>query len=192
MNKTIVGILGALTLFGTIASANAALITGTMNIFGNANPIGNLPSATGVSFDWGMARGGEDDLAILNGVDTDSGLSLFNFSFDTLTPGTTIWSSDAANGGFAFKLSSVTVTQGPEIFNLTGFGILSGTGFEDTDAVFALTLNKFSNQVLGSMSIGVAAVPLPGAALLFGSALFGLAAAARRKASRPDPDGSAV
>lgn len=184
MKKKFLGILGALVLLGTVANAHAALITGSTNIFGNANPVGDLPNATGVSFDWGIARGGDGDLAALNGVDTDSGLNLFNFTFDPLSPETTIWSSSDALGGFTFQLDTVTVLQTGTTLTLDGMGILSGIGFDNTSARFALTMNLLSGQLTGSMSSGVAAVPLPGTALLFGSALFGLAAAARRKASR--------
>jgi hypothetical protein len=135
-----------------------------------------------------MAAGGTGDLALLNGANTTFGTLIVNdFSFSIPAGGTTVWSTPLL-GGVSFTLESLSVVQTGTTLTLDGSGFLSGGNYEQTAATFALSLNKLSGQIEGSMSTSVAAVPIPGAALLFGSALFGLAAVARRKAGRTSED----
>ncbi|MBK1645289.1 hypothetical protein CKO25_11690 [Thiocapsa imhoffii] len=180
--------VAGLLLLGSIGTAQAALITGTTNIFGLANPVGSLPNATGVSFAFGMADGGSGDLAALDGASTAAGdLVMHNFLFtDVQQPGgTTIWTTSRL-GGLTFNLTESVIEQTATSLKMDGRGFISSTSkaYDDTPITLVLTLNKLDGQLFGSMSSGVTAVPIPGAALLFGSALLGLAGAARAKAAR--------
>lgn len=65
-----------------------------------------------------------------------------------------------------------------ETLTMSGTGILSGNGFDATNANWS-----FSAQETGSTySMTVTAAPIPAAVWLFGSGLIGLIAVARRKA----------
>jgi hypothetical protein len=181
----LLSLLGGLALLGSVTNASAALITGTINIFGTVKTVGDLPNATGVQFVRAEADAGTGDLAAMDFANTrDGSLKMTDFSFTPPPPGgQTVWSTNLL-GGLTFTLESLSVTQTGTSLVLDGAGFLTSTDYEKTAAVFSFTMNKRTGQVIGSMSMSTAAVPIPGAALLFGSALFGLAAVARRKAGR--------
>jgi hypothetical protein len=102
------------------------------------------------------------------------------FNPSTPTPG--LWSV----GGFMFDLlTSTVVTQTADFLNITGTGIISGNGFDDTAGTWAFTAQSSGHGGLAtifSFSADSAAVPVPdggSAVALLGMALAGVEGARR-------------
>ncbi len=171
-------VAAGLVLAGAMpAAASAASISVGSEIafFGDFDIVGgsDLSSATGMGFSNPV------DITAATGdfAGADSGSATFSdFSFDPASLGTIL---TFANGG-AFEATSVDVSfQTANALTLTFTGIWSLDGFDDTAG--GLTLSADSLGGLSVFSGTGAVVPVPGALLLLGSALFGLGAV-RRKA----------
>lgn len=186
MKKQLLMLAGGLILLGAFANANAALVTGSIEFGGAASAQGGVNSPTGIIFGMPVfAFGGQGDLSVMDTASNfpSGGLTMTNIlNFGAFTP-QTVWQTGSAFGDFSFTLTSMTLTQGINSFALIGSGVITHASgmFDATDATFNLTFNS-SGKITGSMSSSVAAVPIPAAGLLFGSALIGFAAVARRRA----------
>lgn len=165
----------------TVASAlmmfafgsSAALITGDITFSGDWDSVDATGHTTEITFPGGDvgADGSSGDLASIAQGDTGT-INTLDFSGAGPLPGTFM-----SIGGFDFTLTEVsTVFQNGTIIVLEGTAIGSGNGFMDTNFSFAFSANQ--NGHLRAFSAGFTAqpVPVPGALILFGSALAGLVA----------------
>lgn len=143
-------------------------ITGALTFSGDLEPGVNLGTTTSLTFpggDFGVDQSSGDLGSVSPG---DLGL-ITDFTFD-LADGLTI-----EVGDFSFVADALSVAfQSSAFLILEGSGVLSAAGFNDTAATFSLTSN--ANGTLRNFSAGIAAapVPVPGALVLFGSALAAL------------------
>lgn len=158
------------------ANAFAAMIDGSLIVGGDYSATGgsDLSDATDITLTTVYANGGTGDV---------------DGTFDMFTPGGTGGSasltafSPVTNfftvAGWQLDLSSLSVIdQTTDLLTLSGTGVLSGNGFDATNANWS-----FSAQDASSYSMSVTTVvPVPAALWLFGSGLLGLVCVARRKA----------
>lgn len=177
----------ALALSLAAVSANAATIDGDLQISGSLDFAASDFSATGnVDFNGAhVAQNGSGDLSVLNPF------SLVNiFDIDFTAVGQTLWTTTPLGGGVTFEFiansfSGFDAAEG----QFTATGILKGTGFDDTNAVFAFDVvslggsSSYTSE-LQTIDAAPAPVPLPAAGFLLVGALGGLAAAGRRKAKK--------
>ncbi len=138
----------------------------------------NLSDATGIDFlgDDFTVDGANGDFAASGIAAGDTGV-IQDFQFNPLAPSPVdpLWSI----GGFTFALESITVDfQNENFLLLSGTGLLSAAGFDDTSGFWNLSGN--SAGALFNFSAGSTAIPVPGSLLLFGSAL-GFAGWVRRR-----------
>ncbi|MEM7083452.1 MAG: PEP-CTERM sorting domain-containing protein [Pseudomonadota bacterium] len=159
-------------------NASAGFIEGQITMSGDFQPVGGdgIADATGIDFigDDFRVDGATDDFADAGIMSGDIG-QYFDFSFDPLAPGTTVWSI----GGFSFALDSINVVLQNNFFIvLQGTGMLSGNGFEDTAGSWNLTGNAAGS--LFNFSSGTTAISEPATLALVGLGFIGLAVARRR------------
>ena len=172
--KTIV----AAALLAASMSASAGFIEGAITMSGDFAPTGGigLADATGIDFlgdDFQVDGATEDFLDA--GINAGDMGTYFDFSFDPLAAGTTVWSIS----GFSFALDTISVMfQNSNFIVLQGHGHLSGTGYEDTTGYWNLTGNGAGG--LFNFSSGANAVSEPATLALFGLGFIGLAIARRR------------
>lgn len=185
--------LAVLLTLGTVASLEAAPITGEIK-FGSIAALkltggsGTFLTATGFDFaPLGSATPGVN--AIVNIGSTGSFSSLGfptfakfkDFSFAPLpVGGADVW--EIVGGAFSFHLDTVAVSRTANSILLTGLGVVSGPGFDDTKGTFAFSTQTDSPlKTRFSFSASNSAVPDSGASMAFlGLALVGLGIAGRR------------
>lgn len=183
LKKGVGTVVAAVVLAGALPmTASASLLSGDPLIsanseiafFGNHTPVGSsdLAGATGLDFpDPVIIPAGTGDFAAAAG-----GVATFS-SFDFVTPtlGTILTFAD----GGSFTATSVNVhLQTATALDMTLSGIWSLNGRNDTAGTLVLTADSLGG--LNTFSAVGAIVPVPGALLLFGSALIGLGAARRK------------
>ena len=173
--------LTALLVLGPF-TANADFISGDITFSGDFVPTGgagiNLSDATSIDFtdDDFDVDGATGDFAAAGITQGDIGL-MQDFSFNPL-PSTvdSLWSI----AGFSFSLENISIVfQNDYFLILSGSGILSGAGFDDTNGSWSLTANKAKS--LFNFSAGSTAVPEPGTLALLGIGLLGMGLTRRRK-----------
>jgi PEP-CTERM motif len=101
------------------------------------------------------------------------------FNPSTNTP--SLWSV----GGFKFDLaSSVIVSQSATFLNITGFGTISGNGFDPTPGTFSFTASDSNgqNQTTFGFQAQSTAVPEPSTVALLGAGISSLVASRKRRA----------
>jgi hypothetical protein len=185
--------LAALLTLGTVASLEAAPITGEIK-FGSYAPValtggsGDFLTATGFDFSpIGSATFGIN--AIVNANPSGSfaviGFPTFaifkDFSFAPLpVGGADVW--ELTGGAFSFHLDTATVTRTANSIILTGTGVVSGVGYDDTEGTFAFSTQTDSPvKTKFSFSANNVVVPDSGFTMGFlGLALMGLGIASRR------------
>ena len=171
LRKRAAGLLTVTLMFAS-ASASAALFQGTLTFSGDiAIDDGDSLATTDVlrfignDFDVDSADGDFIGAGVLQG---DFGtIADFDFALlDAAAPGLAI-------AGLDFALQEISViAQTGSFLLLTGSGVISGNGFDDTSALFSLSANTSGH--LNVYSGSLTAVPVPGALWLMGSALVAL------------------
>jgi len=142
-----------------------------------------------------LATGGSDlsdatDVDIFNVVGnnaTGDVLSDINFGAPSSGAGLSLDAFVAVDdfisfGGWTLDIISMDIdTQSITSLLLSGTGVLSGNGFEATVAEWTFTSQSLTSFSVSATAEGIAVVPVPAAAWLFGSGLIGLVAVSRRK-----------
>jgi hypothetical protein len=187
----------ALTGFVMLASAaaNAQYINGTMTLSGdyvaNMTISGNLSTVTDVTLSTVTTAGTATvDFGTTIGFSAPSpppdGANTAANPFGTADLATTPFvpvSNFFTYAGWQLDLTTLIIDSNttPGFLHLSGSGMVSGNGYQNTDATWSFSAN---NSKTYSMNVtAVPAVPVPAAVWLFGSGLIGLAGIARRKVS---------
>lgn len=182
MKSRLLGAAFAYLIIGCQA-ANAAFVDGTLGIGGAFNPVNasntpvTLDVATGIDFTSdGLVLTSSGDLSFAFGTP----VTMTDFQFNPLSPvGVAVWSV----GGFSFNMDAISInTQNSSNLSLSGTGVVSGNGFDATAGTWEFTAQGSQSAAFTWSSSSVAAVPVPAAVWLFGSALLGLIGIARKKA----------
>ena len=174
--KSVIKVISICVLALMSVGANAATINGTFGIFGDLgvnDGAADLSAVTDVTLSTVKGTAGSTG-------DTDNvifflgGASGSTENLGGPLSGTTFFSI----AGWDFSLSALTVVdQTADLLTMEGTGVLSGNGYDDTNATWT-----FSTSSLNSYSMSIATVPVPAAVWLFGTGLLGLVGIARRKA----------
>lgn len=157
----------ASTLLMFAFGSSAALITGDVTFSGDWASVASTGSTTEITF-----PGGDLDVDGSSGdfggiAQGDSGtLSTLDFGVN---------GAFASIGGFDFTLTGISVVfQNSSIIVIEGTAVASGNGFMDTTVDFFFTANQSGSLKNFSAGFTARPVPVPGALILFGSALAGL------------------
>jgi hypothetical protein len=182
----------AIVLVVLASTASAAMIEGDIAFSGFHNPgdITGSPGTTAGSIDFNFLElaVGTGDFAFLAPVVSGNLFTSMPFSasgaITTIDPLFTITSLDGVvSKTVSFILQSGTVFKninaGVETWSVTGSGIFTLDGFDNTPGDFVYT-NQGNASTSFSAQAAVSEVPLPAAVWLFGSALMGLVAVRRR------------
>lgn len=164
----------------TVASAlmmfafgsSAALITGDITFSGDWDSVAATDRTTEITFpgDDVGADGSSGDFSSIAAGDMGT-INTLNFDQNGPLPGAFM-----TIGGFEFSLTDVSlVFQTATIILIEGTGVVSGNGFMDTVVDFTFSANQNGHLRNFSAGFTAAPVPVPGALILFGSALAGLA-----------------
>lgn len=172
--NTLIRMLAATAILVLTGSASAAMISGDLTFSGDFDYSGSLGGATSLTFpggDFGVDGSNGDFAAILqNDIGTINTLDFI--------PNGSIFVSIS---GFDFVLDSINnLYQTDQALLLTGTGTVSGNGIMATPVDFIFTGNVIGS--LNNFSAGFSAtpIPIPGALVLFGSAVFAMGMGARR------------
>jgi len=193
---------GGLILSSLISNASAIQIQGNLIMAGVAVPLDesnhetDLESSTGLYFANAFAFLGDGDFA---DITTGSAIDFQAFQFEPAllpSPVAPLWSiADPLSGNslFEFDLTSINVNEkSGETLSLSGTGILSGAGFEDTSGIWNFTTQSPSVGPYFSFSAASAATPVPEASTVvtLGLGVIGLSIIGyrnrRRAASSPN------
>jgi len=174
-------ILGSLEYGGIFFPELGTDGTGATTSLGTATYLDFFPSS-------GLDASTGDISTILGGPLTIGALTLFGFAIDpfigTIGSPVTIW-TQTAGGDLSFALTSLTITEQtvgePDILKLTGSGVFSATGYDDTDGVWSLTAEDSGlDDPILTFSASTA-VSEPSMLALLGLTLMGLGWTRRRK-----------
>jgi hypothetical protein len=185
--KTILAVLGIAFISCALFSqqAQAVSITGNINFAGSVQFDTNFANATRVVtwFDIlgnpgfsSVALGGTGDFA---GIAPGTQAAMAQpWIFDPSTFTDNLWSV----GGFTFDLlSSTVVTHNAQFLIISGTGIVSGNGFDDTNMEWSFTTQNMGGSIFSFSATGSAGVPDGGSAVgLLGIALIGIEAVRRK------------
>jgi hypothetical protein len=173
LSKTVLAALtiGVLSCGLFSQQAQATAITGNINFAGSVQFNGPLKTATAVTA-WINPHAEAGNAGDFAGILMNTAVSMsasWTFGPSTPTPG--LWSV----GGFTFDLlTSTVVFQSSQGVLITGSGIVSGNGFENTAMDWSFTSQKSGNTTF-SFSANGTAVPDGGSAVaLLGIALTGI------------------
>jgi hypothetical protein len=180
MKRLVIASALALAVAAMPATAAAASFTGSVDYTGVHTPDnGDLTLATNSTIDLNV-------VVISTGSFAAAGIGFPDtlvhqsplFYNPAGTPYAPLWTHVAS--GISFDLTSLNIVTSTENqLGLTGVGVFKGAGFDDTPGKWNMTLNNLG-EITGSFSSS-SAVPEPATTALFGMAMFGAAAAARRR-----------
>ena len=157
----------ASTLLMFAFGSSAALISGDITFSGDWASVASTDSTTTITFPGGDldVDGSNGDFGSIAQGDTGT-LSTLDFGVN---------GAFASIGGFDFALTSSSVVfQSATIIVIEGTAVASGNGFMDTTVDFVFTANQDGSLKNFSAGFSARPVPVPGALILFGSALAGL------------------
>ena len=174
--------ISSASLLLVVSQAAVAMpyITGSIDITGNSIVLDDGTNAIGINWldlDFNAANGDTGVVSAASGsfaslaTFPQTTATLTDFSFASL-PVVDLWSS----GVFSFELTSVSVDSfiKGQLLNLSGNGIISGTGYADTAGSW-----DYSSQ--SGLSFSSNTVPEPSIAALIGLGLLGFGFLSRRQ-----------
>jgi hypothetical protein len=190
MKKALFASVAAIGLSLASLSAQAVSITGGISFAGDASPApaGNWGGATGVNFgDAPNARVSSVSgsyAGVPAGAIAGQLASFTDFTFSpSLNPSPVLlWTFDFGGRTYSFLMDTVSVANQSTFFlDLTGYGTLSITGFDDTRGVWRFTGQQAGTPATFSFSSSNEPLPEPSTLALLGLGLLGISAVRRRK-----------
>lgn len=183
MNFRKTTLAGGALLASISLSAHAALITGNVGFGGDYTPLDSEGGSEVSLSDAGYIEISGDEAVVTSGGTRD--LAAFT-EFDTVVnhqsfsigsaPSGPLWSGE----GFSFELTDMNVVeQNDVILGLSGKGMMSADGFEDTPYVWSFSADAAGEQEF-AFSSTTAEVPEPGTLSLLGLGLITFGVARRR------------
>lgn len=158
-------VLSMASVSASAISLGGPLVSGDLTFSGDLQPGIDLSSVTSLTFPTGDFRV-DDGTGDMSGLVPGQTGMISDFAFD-LSSALTL-----SVGGFSFTADSLSVqVQTAGFLVLSGTGILSASGFTDNAASFIFTAQSNGNLRNYSAGISAAPVPIPGALVMFGSAL---------------------
>lgn len=184
--KKLVSVLSLAILLALGATAQATLIEGSVAFSLLPGATVNPSGGTGLGDATGLVFAPVTNTFVQNGsgafvpyVATNSSFS--SFTFAPFTSGTQLWTFTSGSNTFTFVMDTLAINnQGALFLDLSGFGTISGTGYEDTGGSWTLNVNKTENAVYFAFSSTTQSVPEPASLFLLGAGLLGLAATRRK------------
>lgn len=181
----------AAVLMAMPVTAMAVPIVGEIGLGGNlqaycsgGDPICDFSNADGIDYgNNGFGTSASMVATFANGDFAADGIGIGSFGtindflFNPLTPSPVnpLWTITGNASTWAFSLESVTIVMTTDNFiNLTGTGILSGTGFDDTMGTWSFSADEVGSEFSWS-STNAPTISEPGALVLFGIGLLGMA-----------------
>ena len=191
MKKTIFAAVALVGLSMASLSAQAISITGGISCAGDATPApaGNWGGATGVNFgdtefNARVSSVSGSYAGVPAGAITGQLATFFDFTFaPALNPNPVLlWTFDFGGRTYSFLMDTVSVAgQSTNFLDLTGYGTLSITGYDDARGVWRFTGQQAGNPATFSFSSSNEPLPEPSTLALLGLGLLGISAARRRK-----------
>ena len=182
MKKIIIQITSLFLLLAATSTASAISINGMINFTGGGTITADSTGTAVDTITFNTTKVNDDaflQTGNFSGLEGQTA-AFSDFNISNALP-TTLWSV----GPFTFQISNVlvnTVTTG-NLFtttSLSGTGIISAAGFDDTSAEWVITANGTDTRV----SFSSTAVPAPAGAALLGLCLLGFGFARRNKQAK--------
>lgn len=177
MRQLRVILAGAAACMIGIAGAQAAQITGLLNIEGTATFNHKLGTATAVTV-FSNVTVGRGNTGVFGSIPIGTAVMMSTYTFKPSTPTPALWSVD----GFTFDLQTSTIVlQTKNFLAISGTGTISGNGFDATPATWAFTTQNASGDShrIFTFSANTEAKGVPDGGMtvaLLGASLLGLAA----------------
>ena len=166
-------------------SATAMPITGAIGFGGLFTPTGgaglDLSDATGLDVGFAVVTAASEDYAPALGNSATFNAVVFNPSNTPITP---LWTVNAGAITYSFDLLDLSLDcQDADQINLTGSGMVSATGFDDTPGQWTFSGqqgNIFYTFSSITQSSAAEPVPAPGTLILLVAGLAGVGFSRRR------------
>ncbi len=175
--KNVMKVLFVCLLSALSFNATAVTINGSFGVIGGLSATGgtDLSNMTDISLSYvwgsGISAGDTSDVTLLSENLVAGSVT----SLATFVPVSSFLNIE----GWSLELTSLSIVdQTIDLLTLEGTGVLTGAGYDPTDAIWSFSTTSTESY---SMSVETAVVPVPAAIWLFGSGLIGLVGVARRK-----------
>ncbi len=150
-------------------------------LYSSAVPSGGttLGDATGIDFDSSNITvfGGTEDFAA---IPLGTSVTFNDITFNPSTPANPLWIIDLGTAVYQLSIDNFYIAQQNDTFlDIYGMGMASATGFQDTAAIWAFSLNQAGDVV--SAWASTTTVAEPGTLGLFGITLLGMALLRRHR-----------
>ena len=157
---------------GSVSISGEALIGDATGV--HFDDLGSLPFAiNGVSNI--LVFGTSDDFGAIAPL---TSVQMFDFALASPIAPIPLWQIVTTDITYQFIAESITVVmQNNTFLNLTARGVVSATGYQDTNAAWAFSLNRIGENITGWHA--TTSVPEPGMLALFGIGLLGAGIARR-------------
>ena len=173
--KNVINLLLICFISLAATSSYAATVNGTLTVGGTSVFVPDDGNRTITLNNDVVATGALGD--VIGTLTGTLGMGGVEASLDSFIPVNDFFVVD----GWTLDLTSLAVIDGANFLNLEGAGVLTGHGFEATEAIWSFSAEIDTSYSMEVTAAGIPAVPVPAAIWLFGSGLIGLIGVARRK-----------